>query len=221
MNRMVFELQPDIIVNNRNRLAGDFSTPEQRIEAERGGRAWESCMTLNDSWGYNSGRRRLEDAARPIVRNLATCAHDGGNYLLNIGPRADGSVPEPSVRTLEAVGRWMERNGDTIYKGRAVPGHRSHIAGFTRNGNTLYMHVHAWPGDESFGLGGLRNKVLSARLHATGQPVKFVQDAWRVKFTGMPAKAPDAPVTVIALELDGEPRQDLGRVRVERERTHV
>ncbi|MGE5532548.1 MAG: alpha-L-fucosidase, partial [Bacteroidota bacterium] len=116
MNRMVFELQPDIIVNNRNRLDGDFSTPEQRIEAERGGRAWESCMTMNESWGFNRG----DDAwktPKTIVRNLATCAHGAGNYLLNIGPRADGSVPEESVRTLDAVGKWMERNGDTIYQG--------------------------------------------------------------------------------------------------------
>ena len=220
MNRMVFELQPDIVVNNRNRLDGDFSTPEQRIQAEQGGRAWESCMTMNDSWGYNKGDDNWK-TPQTIVRNLATCAHGGGNYLLNIGPLADGSVPGESVRILAAVGKWMERNGDTIRQGEPCRVGSSHIAGFTRKGNTLYMHVHAWPGEASFGLGGLRNKVLSARFHATGQPVKFVQEEWRVKFTGMPAKAPDTPATVIALECDGEPRQDMNRVRVERKRTHV
>src|SRR5437016_4182474 len=115
MNKMVFELQPDIIVNNRNHLPGDFSTPEQRIVAETNGRAWESCMTLNDSWGY----QRADDnwkSSRTIIRNLITCARDGGNYLLNIGPRADGSVPEESVRILQEVGQWMSKNGDTIYK---------------------------------------------------------------------------------------------------------
>ena len=97
MNQMVFELQPEIIVNNRNGLEGDFSTPEQEIEAAQKGRAWETCMTLNDSWGYNRG----DDAwktAKTIVSNLATCAAGGGNYLLNIGPKPDGSVPDESVR---------------------------------------------------------------------------------------------------------------------------
>ena len=95
MNEMVFELQPDIIVNNRNGLPGDFATPEQRILAEAD-RAWESCMTMNDSWGY---QKADDDWKTPktIVRNLVTCARDGGNYLLNIGPRGDGSIPEESV----------------------------------------------------------------------------------------------------------------------------
>jgi len=72
MNQMVFGLQPDIIVNNRNRLAGDFSTPEQTIRAERGGRAWESCMTLNDSWGYQRADDNWKDP-RTVIRNLITC----------------------------------------------------------------------------------------------------------------------------------------------------
>ena len=80
MNRMVYSLQPDIIINNRNKLPGDFSTPEQQIVAEKGGRAWESCMTMNDSWGYH----KADDAwksPKTIVRNLITCAGSGGNYL--------------------------------------------------------------------------------------------------------------------------------------------
>src|ERR1017187_8758861 len=89
MNDMVFQLQPGIIVNNRNKLDGDFATPEQRIVAEK--RAWESCMTMNDSWGY---QKTDDDWKTPktIVRNLVTCAHDTGNYLLNIGPKPDGST---------------------------------------------------------------------------------------------------------------------------------
>ncbi len=89
MNDMVFQLQPEIIVNNRNKLDGDFSTPEQKIEAASTGRAWESCMTLNDSWGY----QRADDdwkSSKTIICNLITCARDGGNYLLNIGPKPDG-----------------------------------------------------------------------------------------------------------------------------------
>ncbi len=121
MNKMVFELQPDIIVNNRNKLPGDFSTPEQRIVAETGGRAWESCMTLNDSWGY----QRADDnwkSSKTIIRNLITCVRDGGNYLLNIGPKPDGSIPEESVQVLTEVGNWMQTNGHYDLQVRSVPG---------------------------------------------------------------------------------------------------
>jgi alpha-L-fucosidase len=216
MNKMVFELQPDIIVNNRNGLPGDFSTPEQEISAAEGGRAWESCMTMNDSWGYQAA----DDAwktPKQIVRNLALCARDGGNYLLNIGPRADGSIPEDSVGILTAVGRWMERNGQTIYQTEPCRVHASEFAGFTRKGNTLYMHVHFWPG-ETVALGGLVNKVLSAKLFATGQPVEFEQEQFRVRFKGLPKSAPDDPVTVLAIGCDSEPVQDTGAVRWDRPR---
>src|SRR5215471_14585843 len=101
MNRMVFDLQPDIIVNNRNKLDGDFSTPEQRIQAEQGDRAWESCMTMNGSWGYQAADDSWK-SPKEIVNNLVTCARGAGNYLLNIGPKPDGSVPEESVKILEA-----------------------------------------------------------------------------------------------------------------------
>jgi alpha-L-fucosidase len=82
MNQMVFELQPDIIVNNRNGLPGDFSTPEQHIQGAAKGRAWEACMTLNDSWGYHKADDNWK-TPKTIVNNLITCAHGGGNYLLN------------------------------------------------------------------------------------------------------------------------------------------
>jgi alpha-L-fucosidase len=218
MNKMVFELQPDIIVNNRNKLDGDFATPEQRIQAERQ-RAWESCMTMNDSWGY----QRADDnwkSPKTIVRNLITCAHDTGNYLLNIGPKPDGSIPEESVRALTAVGKWMEKNGDTIYQSEICQPHRANHSSFTRKGNTLYMHVHFWPGS-TVALGGLTSQVKSARLVATGKAVKFEQEKFRVRFTGLPEKAPDDPVTTIAIECDGEPNQDTDMVRKERPRLGV
>ena len=219
MNRMVFELQPDIIVNNRNELPGDFSTPEQEIRSAQSGRAWESCMTMNDSWGYQAA----DDAwktPKQIVRNLALCARDGGNYLLNIGPRGDGSIPENSVRILTAVGHWMERNGPTIYETEPCRVRSSEFAGFTRKGNTLYMHVHFWPG-ETVALGGLVNKVLSAKLFASGQPVEFEQEPFRVRFKNLPKNPPDDPVTVLAIECDSEPVQDTGAVRWDRPRLNV
>jgi len=111
MNKMVFELQPNIIVNNRNKLPGDFSTPEQRIVAEKD-RPWEACMTLNDSWGYQAADDNWK-TPKQVIRNLISCARDGGNYLLNIGPLADGSSPESSVGILEEVGHWTAVCEDT------------------------------------------------------------------------------------------------------------
>ena len=214
MNRMVFQLQPDIIVNNRNALDGDFATPEQRIQADK--RAWESCMTMNDSWGYQKADDNWK-TPRTVIRNLITCSHSTGNYLLNIGPKPDGSIPPDSVRILTAVGKWMDRNGQSIYQTeRCQPG-RSDYASFTRLGNTLYMHVYFWPG-ETVTIGGLTNKVQSARLLATGRAVKFDQDQFRVRFVNLPAAAPDEPVTTIAIECDGEPRQDTDFVRREHPR---
>jgi alpha-L-fucosidase len=219
MNKMVFGLQPDIIVNNRNGLPGDFSTPEQEIVAEKGTRAWESCMTLNDSWGY----QRADDSwksPKTVIRNLVSCSRDGGNYLLNIGPKPDGSIPEDSVRVLTEVGQWLARNGDAIHTTDRCQVHASEFAGFTRRGNTLYMHVHFWPG-ETIALGGLLPKVNSARLLASGQSVKFEQERFRVRFTGLPSDAPDHPVTTIAVECESEPIQNTRQVREQRPRNGV
>ena len=219
MNTMVFQLQPDIIVNNRNLLPGDFSTPEQEIVAEKGDRAWEACMTMNDSWGYH----RADDAwktPKTIVRNLVTCAQGGGNYLLNIGPKPDGSVPEESVRILTAVGKWMEKHGSAIYGAERSQVTESLFANFSRKGNTLFIHVHFWPGP-TVAVAGLRTKVKSARLFKTGQKVDFHQDGFRVQFTGLPEKAPDELASVIEVEFESEPKQDMEFVRKEKKREGV
>lgn len=215
MNRMVRGLQPDIIINNRSKTPEDFDTPEQRIEASKG-RRWESCMTMNDSWGYHKADDNWK-TPRTCLRNLITCARLGGNYLLNIGPEADGSVPPESARILSAVGAWLGRNGQAIYTAEPCQVSRSNYMSFTRKGNTLYAHVYYWPGP-AVTLGGLRNKVLGARLLATGAPVKFEQDEFRVRFTGLPAAAPDTPITTLAIECEGEPRQDMDHIRADRPR---
>ncbi len=217
MNQMVFELQPDIIVNNRNGLDGDFSTPEQEIRAAQSGRAWETCMTLNDSWGFN----RFDDAwktPKTIVGNLATCARGGGNYLLNIGPEPDGSIPPESVTVLEAVGKWLDTNGKAIYGADRGNFAWNSNANYTRRDNTLYIHQHFWPGhtpaadwlnfyqpQSVIAIGGLKPKVLSARLLKTGQKIEFTQNDFSLRLTGLPLIAPDQPATVIEIECDGEP----------------
>lgn len=225
MNKMVFELQPEIIVNNRNGLPGDFTTPEQHITAAEVGRAWETCMTLNDSWGFNRG----DDAwktPKTIVNNLATCARGGGNYLLNIGPEPDGSIPPGTVTVLEAVGKWLETNGKAFYGTERGQLSETVSCNLTRRGNTLYIHQHYWPGHTpaaewlSFfqpevvvALGGVKPKALSARLLKTGETVAFTQDEYTLRLTGLPPKAPDDPATVIEVECDGEPIVDHDAMR--------
>jgi alpha-L-fucosidase len=114
----------------------------------------------------------------------------------------------------------MTRNGESIHTTDRCQVHASEFAGFTRRGNTLYMHVHFWPGD-TIALGGLMTKVTSARLLASGQSVKFEQERFRVRFSGLPADAPDHPVTTIAIECESEPQQDTRLVRRERPRISV
>ena len=211
MNRMVLELQPEILVNNRNRLAGDFSTPEESTQAGKGD--WESCMTINDSWGYCAGDQTWKSPQR-IVRDLVECARDGGNYLLNIGPKADGSVPEPSVRILKAVGKWLEKNGAAIYGTQKCRFPHGNVEAYTRKGNTLYTHVHFWPGS-TVTVGGVTTQVKSARLLATGKEVAFTQKGRQVIFSGLPAEPPDELVTVIAAECESEPVQDALSSRVD------
>jgi len=217
MNRMVRGLLPDVIINNRAKVPEDFDTPEQRIEASKG-RAWESCMTMNGSWGYH---KNDDDWKTPktVVRNLITCARGGGNYLLNIGPKPDGSIPEESMRILTAVGKWMDKNGSTIYGSDPCRVGRSNYLNFTRKGNTLYVHAHFWPGETL--VVGLTNKVLSAKLLAGGKKVEFTQDRFRVRFTGLPAAPPDDPVTTLAVECDSEPAQNTDMVRREKKREAV
>jgi len=219
MNEMVFKLQPDIIVNNRNGLRGDFSTPEQHVEAAEAGRAWETCMTLNDSWGYQKADDNWK-SPKTVIRTLVDCVRDGGNYLLNIGPMPDGSIPEPIIQVFSEVGQWMQRNGHTIYESDLCQVRDSDYATFTRTGNTLFMHVYFWPG-EYVAISGLRTGVKSARLLVNDQEVKFTQDKFQTKLIGLPVSAPDHPVTTIALECESEPTQDTQYVRINKPRDGV
>ena len=141
MNAMVRSLQPWIVINDRSRRPEDFTTPEQSVNPPERGRAWESCMTMNRSWGYNESDDQWK-SADDIWRSLLHCCRFGGNYLLNIGPRADGSVPDESVKLLEAIGRRILPRADGIYGStRDVYTEATHAAGVvtkTRAGYRLF-----------------------------------------------------------------------------------
>jgi alpha-L-fucosidase len=208
MNAMVRELQPDIIINDRSQLPEDFGTPEQHITPEKGGRAWEACMTFNDSWGYTPIDTNYKNAWQ-VVSMLRTVAAGGGNLLLNIGPTPEGDVPPICRRELLKVGKWMDEYGPAIYEANDVMRQEWMITGaFTCKGNIAYYHCNRWPGKQ-LSIGGLRSKVLSARL-MNGPKLRFTQTDDRLVLRGLPAEAPNPLATVIELTCEGVPVQVLG-----------
>jgi alpha-L-fucosidase len=224
LNHMVRSLQPHILINNRSGwdasgslMREDFDTPENHIKAAPPYRDWESCDTVNRSWGYNVADDDWK-SARQLVANLVSCVSMGGNLILNIGPRADGSVQDEPVERLRTIGRWIERNGkgESIYGAQRTtcewmnfaPG----MSSATRKGNTVYWHVPRWYGPDLW-IGGFETPVRSARILSTGQKVAFEQTfepTVRLHLKDLPAQAPDPVMTVIALECDGAPVHRLG-----------
>jgi alpha-L-fucosidase len=165
-------------------------------------------MTFNDSWGYTPIDRHYKDGWE-TVGMLIQCAAGGGNLLLNIGPAPDGSIPAESVRVLREVTHWMAANGEAIYGSERVAAEWMPIGQFTAKGSTMYLHIRNWPGPTAV-VGGLTNRVKSARLLASGEPVRFEQTENRLLLQGLPIEPPDPFATVIALEVDGTPLQRLG-----------
>ncbi len=202
LNKRVRELQPGILINNRSGLPEDFDTPEKVVTPSPPGRMWEACMTINDSWGYNAGDRNWK-SVRQLIHILVGCASREGNLLLNVGPRADGTIQPEAVRRLREIGRWMRANGESIYGSRRCS-FTSTVGPFTAKGNKAYLHAFRWPGREIC-VAGVGNTVVSAYFLATGEEIKFVQRGDRVFLRNLPRGAPDPYDTVIVLELDGEP----------------
>ena len=220
MNAMVRALQPDIIINNRAQLDEDFGTPEEQVTAAGVGRAWEACMTFNGAWGYMPSAIDWR-SVREVLGMLRTASAGGGNLLLNIGPKPDGSVPEEAVERLEAVGRWVDKNGEAMY------GAMERIDGcledgmltgkWTLKGKNAYYWCDRWPGTQ-LAIGGLCTAVRSASFLATGEPIDVEQTQDRLILKGLPARNPDdagglhpgAGVCVIKLAFDEPPRQALG-----------
>jgi alpha-L-fucosidase len=208
LNAMVRGLQPHILINNRSRLPEDFDTPEQRIAPSETDRLWESCMTMNDHWGYVPVDTHWKTTTQ-LIHNLVQCASGGGNYLLNVGPDPDGVFPPEAVARLREIGRWLRENGEAVY-GAVRNARDLRRTGMvhtfpTAIGNTLYSHVFKWPGTELV-IGNVASRVLGVRLVASNTPIAFRQEGSRVFLTGLPQYAPDPHDTVLALDCDGPPR---------------
>jgi len=199
---MVRSKQPDIIINNRSGIPGDLETPEQHIQSFK--RPWETCMTMDDLWwGYHPGDPNVKTPMQ-LVRNLARCVGGNGNFLLNVGPRADGTIAPIQAARLRAIGRWMKSNGESIYGAGPSPFGQAHLGHVTAKGNTVYIHVCYWPGRQTV-VAGIANRVLKAYMLATGRNLPFDQQKDRLFVQGLPSNSPDPIDTVIALEIEGKP----------------
>jgi alpha-L-fucosidase len=224
LNHMVRSLQPQIIINNRSGwgpggslMPEDYDTPENHVKAAPAYRDWESCDTLNHTWGYNRVDHHWKTPAQ-LVMMLVSCVSQGGNLILNIGPMGDGTVQTEATESLQAIGAWLRRNGDgvSIYGAERATCEWMNFAfgqsPATVKGHIMYWHVPLWYGSE-LTIGGMETKVKRATILSTGQKVDFEQTfepTVRLKLKGMPATAPDPVATVIALECDGRPVHRLG-----------
>lgn len=203
MNAMVKKLQPGILVNDRNQLPGDYSTPEQHITASPRGRAWESVMTLNENWAYARGDDQWK-SPKHVAMLLQRVAATNGALMINIGPKPDGTVPPQAVKILGEIGGWLHRNGEAILSPSQQPVTVfCAVGGHTVANGCAYVHAQAYVAPE-IGVGGIQSKVKRVTVLATGKEVKFEQTGTRLRLLDLPAKAPDPIVTVFKIEVEGK-----------------
>lgn len=209
VNAMIRSIQPGILINDRNDLPEDYATPEQNIPANAlpNGRLWETCMTMNDTWGYAKNDTNWK-SPEDLIRKLIDIASKGGNFLLNVGPTAEGVFPDAINERLTQIGEWMKVNGESIYGTTQSPFRKLPFDGrVTAKGNTLYLHVFNWPGN-AVEITDLETPVASARaLDGNENLIVAIQE-----FGGLSSLSIGRPkklnpiATVIELKLAGPPK---------------
>lgn len=222
------QLEPSVIINNRvgksrkgmqgmsagysgNKGVGDYGTPEQNIPPNGfpKGVDWESCMTMNDTWGYVSSDHNWKSTTK-LIQNLADCASKGGNYLLNVGPTGQGEIPAESLTRLAEIGAWMRVNGEAIKKTEAGPFIRPFDWGrITRRGNDLYLIVFKRPADGRLVL-PLENQPVAVRALDASSTAPTAKVEGEELVVTLPAALPDRHASVFKLTLDGEPKPRAG-----------
>lgn len=206
----LLKLQPNIITNDRLKrpnFPGDTKSPEQKIPdaKEMAGQNWETCMTMNGSWGWRDDNKWK--STETLIRNLVDIASKGGNYLLNVGPKPDGTFPNESIERLKEIGDWMKVNNEAIYATQASPFGNFPWGRCTKKDgkkNTiLYFTVFDWPSEGKLEIPGLKNKIVSAKFLADHESLKFTTSKGGVIFN-LPASAPDKVASVIKVEVKGK-----------------
>lgn len=207
----LLKLQPQIITNDRLKrpnFKGDTSTPEQKVPdwSELDGQYWETCMTMNGSWGYRYADHNWK-SSETLIRNLIDIASKGGNYLLNIGPKPDGTFPEASIERLADIGSWMEHYGEAIYETKASPLEPFSWGRCTMKSSgantTLYIAVFDWPADGVARIALPQTReVLSVGLLGTESVLPYTITDGDLLIQ-LPALAPDSFASVIKLEVEG------------------
>ena len=204
----LLELQPGIVANNRlyRPWPGDFSTPEQHIPPTGLDYDWETCMTMNTSWGYKWYDDNWK-STETLIRYLADIASKGGNFLLNVGPTAEGEIPQPSIERLKGIGVWMKNNSESIYGTTASPFFKLPWGRCTKKvsdkGARLYLHVFDWPADGQLKVAGLKNEIESAKILINQEELEYASDN-RGVLISVPQTAPDPVNSVIVVDIKGE-----------------
>ena len=201
---------PDVIVNSRIQGYGDYMTPELGVPVGRPeSKWWETCMTINDSWGYRTEDHNYKSSST-LLRMLVDCISLGGNLLLDIGPKADGTIPEEEVKVLKDLGRWTKKHAEAIYDTRAgIPaGHVHAYTSLNQAGDILYLYLPYRP-NESVEVKGLKSRVKKVRVVGTDKELSWNQYndiSWSqvpgVYYINVPDEVLDPEITVLALELE-------------------
>ncbi len=207
----LLKLQPQIITNNRlkNNFPGDTQTPEQNIPnaAKMAGIDWETCMTMNNTWGYSAYDHNFK-STEVLIHNLCDIASKGGNYLLNIGPKGDGTWPQESIDRLKEIGDWMKVNSEAIYATKGSPLPKLDWGRCTQkadgNNTILYLEVFNWPKDGKLVVPGVINSVVSTKLFGSTDKVDAKRKQGNMIELSLPATAPNTYASVVKLVVAGE-----------------
>jgi alpha-L-fucosidase len=206
---LVHQLQPDCLVNGRIAFnLGDYEIlTDNQVETDNANKDWEACVTMNDTWGYRKDDNNWKPVST-LIRQLIRVASRNGNYLLNVGPTAEGVIPQPSVDRLRAVGAWMKVNGESIYGSHASPfPYSQEWSMITTRPGTVFVHVFDWPGKQ-LNIYGIKSRVKRAYLMANpktslkmSQKADAANDLYSLSLQ-VPARAPDQHDSVVVLETD-------------------
>jgi len=172
LREMILGLQPGIMINDRLPGQGGYATPEQFVPPQPLPGPWETCLTMNETWAYNPNDTRYK-SARALVHRLCEIAGKGGNLLLNVGPRGDGTLPPEQAARLEAIAGWTARNGECIVGTEAGLEPWQFYGPSTRRDETVYLHLLMRPYDDVSVRGVRVKRVKSVRALAAGEELRF------------------------------------------------